>query len=60
MPIDACTLCTYPLPITNGSTTNNSERGKQVQFAIDYFYTGTRFLVKTGTQVTTRTTHLQL
>jgi glutamate/aspartate transport system substrate-binding protein len=29
-----------------GSTTNNSERGKQVSFAINYFYTGTRFLVK--------------
>jgi glutamate/aspartate transport system substrate-binding protein len=29
-----------------GSTTNNSERGKQVAFAINYFYTGTRFLVK--------------
>src|SRR5665213_1522131 len=34
-----------------GSTTNNSERGKQVQFAINYFYTGTRFLVKAGTNV---------
>ena len=29
-----------------GSTTNNSERAKQVAFAINYFYTGTRFLVK--------------
>ena len=29
-----------------GSTTNNSERGQQVQFATNYFYTGTRFLVK--------------
>lgn len=29
-----------------GSTTNNSERGKQVTFAVNYFYTGTRFLVK--------------
>lgn len=29
-----------------GSTTNNSERAKQVTFAINYFYTGTRFLVK--------------
>ena len=29
-----------------GSTTNNSDRGKQVTFAINYFYTGTRFLVK--------------
>ncbi len=30
-----------------GSTTNNSDRAKQVAFAINYFYTGTRFLVKT-------------
>ena len=29
-----------------GSTTTNSERGKQVTFGINYFYTGTRFLVK--------------
>ena len=29
-----------------GSTTNNSERAKQVSFAVNYFYTGTRFLVK--------------
>lgn len=36
-----------------GSTTNNSERGKQVQFATNYFYTGTRFLVKTGTTIKT-------
>ena len=35
-----------------GSTTNNSDRGKQVTFAINYFYTGTRFLVKAGTPVT--------
>ncbi len=34
-----------------GSTTNNSERARQVQFATNYFYTGTRFLVKAGTQV---------
>ena len=39
------------IDIECGSTTNNSERGKQVQFATNYFYTGTRFLVKTGTQV---------
>jgi len=39
------------IDIECGSTTNNSERGKQVQFAINYFYTGTRFLVKTGTNV---------
>lgn len=29
-----------------GSTTNNTVRGKDVQFAINYFYTGTRLLVK--------------
>jgi len=34
-----------------GSTTNNSERGKQVAFAINYFYTGTRLLVKTGSGI---------
>jgi len=39
------------IDIECGSTTNNSERAKQVQFAINYFYTGTRFLVKTGTNV---------
>ena len=39
------------IDIECGSTTNNSARGKQVQFATNYFYTGTRFLVKTGTSV---------
>ncbi|HEX7639161.1 MAG TPA: amino acid ABC transporter substrate-binding protein [Burkholderiaceae bacterium] len=34
-----------------GSTTNNTERGKQVDFGINYFYTGTRFLVKKGVQI---------
>lgn len=29
-----------------GSTTNNSARGQQVQFAINHFYTGTRLLTK--------------
>jgi glutamate/aspartate transport system substrate-binding protein len=29
-----------------GSTTNNSTRGKDVDFAINHFYTGTRLLVK--------------
>jgi ABC-type amino acid transport substrate-binding protein len=29
-----------------GSTTNNMARGKDVQFAINHFYTGTRLLVK--------------
>jgi len=41
------------IDIECGSTTNNSTRGKQVQFAINYFYTGTKFLVKTGTSVKT-------
>jgi glutamate/aspartate transport system substrate-binding protein len=44
-------LANGTIDIECGSTTNNSERGKQVQFAINYFYTGTRFLVKSGTQV---------
>jgi ABC-type amino acid transport substrate-binding protein len=39
------------IDIECGSTTNNSERAKQVSFAINYFYTGTRFLVKAGTHV---------
>ena len=29
-----------------GSTTNNTARGKDVAFAINHFYTGTRLLVK--------------
>ncbi|RZL57959.1 MAG: transporter substrate-binding domain-containing protein [Variovorax sp.] len=29
-----------------GSTTNNSARGKDVSFAVNHFYTGTRLLVK--------------
>jgi glutamate/aspartate transport system substrate-binding protein len=33
------------------STTNNLERQKQVGFSINYFYAGTRFLVKTGSPV---------
>ena len=36
------------IDIECGSTTNNSERQKQVAFATNYFYTGTRFLVKAG------------
>ena len=39
------------IDIECGSTTNNSDRGKQVQFATNYFYTGTRFLVKTGLNI---------
>lgn len=34
------------IDIECGSTTNNSDRAKQVAFAINYFYTGTKFLVK--------------
>jgi glutamate/aspartate transport system substrate-binding protein len=34
-----------------GSTTNNVERAKQVAFAVNYFYTGTRFLVKSASPV---------
>lgn len=41
------------IDIECGSTTNNSERAKQVAFAINYFYTGTRLLVKTGSPVKT-------
>ncbi len=36
-----------------GSTTNNVERAKQVTFATNYFYTGTRFLVKAGSPIKT-------
>src|SRR5262245_42899674 len=39
------------IDIECGSTTNNSERGKQVAFAINYFYTGTRLLVKSNSPV---------
>ncbi|MDI9335134.1 MAG: transporter substrate-binding domain-containing protein [Cytophagales bacterium] len=34
-----------------GSTTNNSTRGKDVQFAINHFYTGTRLLAKKTSQI---------
>ncbi|MBB1602875.1 transporter substrate-binding domain-containing protein [Variovorax sp. UMC13] len=34
-----------------GSTTNNSARGKDVSFAINHFYTGTRLLVKTNSGI---------
>jgi glutamate/aspartate transport system substrate-binding protein len=34
-----------------GSTTNNSTRGKDVQFAINHFYTGTRLLTKKSSGV---------
>ncbi|MEP6502589.1 MAG: amino acid ABC transporter substrate-binding protein [Betaproteobacteria bacterium] len=39
------------IDIECGSTTNNSERGKQVDFAINYFYTGTRLLVKSDSAI---------
>jgi ABC-type amino acid transport substrate-binding protein len=39
------------IDIECGSTTNNSERAKQVAFAINYFYTGTRFLVRSDSPV---------
>jgi glutamate/aspartate transport system substrate-binding protein len=39
------------IDIECGSTTNNSERQKQVTFATNYFYTGTRFLVKKGVEI---------
>ncbi|NRF66273.1 amino acid ABC transporter substrate-binding protein [Aquincola sp. S2] len=39
------------IDIECGSTTNNSDRAKQVSFATNYFYTGTRFLVKADSPV---------
>ena len=36
------------IDIECGSTTNNSERAKQVTFSTNYFYTGTRFMVKSA------------
>jgi ABC-type amino acid transport substrate-binding protein len=41
------------IDIECGSTTNNSDRARQVAFAVNYFYTGTRLLVKTGSPVKT-------
>ena len=56
-----------------GSTTNNTVRGKEVAFAINHFYTGTRLLVKKSSgiknyadlkdktvAITTGTTNLQV
>ncbi|BAL93382.1 amino acid ABC transporter substrate-binding protein [Rubrivivax gelatinosus] len=39
------------IDIECGSTTNNSDRAKQVAFAINYFYTGTRFLVRSDSGI---------
>jgi glutamate/aspartate transport system substrate-binding protein len=39
------------IDIECGSTTNNSARNKQVAFSINYFYTGTRLLVKASSPV---------
>lgn len=39
------------IDIECGSTTNNSDRAKQVDFAINYFYTGTRLLVKANSPI---------
>jgi ABC-type amino acid transport substrate-binding protein len=39
------------IDIECGSTTNNSDRAKQVAFAINYFYTGTRLLVKANSPI---------
>ena len=39
------------IDIECGSTTNNSDRAKQVSFATNYFYTGTRLLVKSDSPI---------
>ena len=39
------------IDIECGSTTNNSDRAQQVAFAINYFYTGTRLLVKASSPI---------
>ncbi len=39
------------IDIECGSTTNNSDRQKQVTFAINYFYTGTRLMVKADSPI---------
>jgi glutamate/aspartate transport system substrate-binding protein len=39
------------IDIDCGSTTNNTDRAKQVAFAINYFYTGTRLLVKANSPI---------
>ena len=44
-------LANGTIDIECGSTTNNTERAKQVDFAINYFYTGTRLLVKANSGI---------
>ncbi len=39
-------LVNGPIDIECGSTTNNSDRARQAAFSTNYFYTGTRLLVK--------------
>ncbi|RCS58441.1 transporter substrate-binding domain-containing protein [Parvibium lacunae] len=39
------------IDIECGSTTNNSQRGEQVTFAVNYFYTGTRLLAKKSSNI---------
>ncbi len=39
------------IDIECGSTTNNTDRAKQVAFSINYFYTGTRLLVKSSSPI---------
>lgn len=39
------------IDIECGSTTNNKVRNEQVDFAINYFYTGTRLMVKKGSGI---------
>ena len=39
------------IDIECGSTTNNTARGKDVAFAINHFYTGTRLLVKKSSKI---------
>jgi ABC-type amino acid transport substrate-binding protein len=39
------------IDIECGSTTNNKARNEQVDFAINYFYTGTRLLTKKGSGI---------
>ena len=39
------------IDIECGSTTNNSDRARQVAFAVNYFYTGTRLLAKADSPI---------